>query len=87
MCRTFGLSTATYGWVGRRPTKDEMQRLTNTVCKTGRGLRMASSKLRNVIEGIVNLEASIGCRQMGLLRTMCGGPQPVAHSQERVGSG
>lgn len=68
-CRTFGLSKAAYGWVGRRPTKDEMQAVANAIWETGGGYFKAARGLRNVLEGgTLNLEAVIGIMQMCLLR-------------------
>ena len=66
-CRTFGVSKATYGWVGRRPTKVEMQRVSNAVWKAAGTAKMASPHLRNVVEGgNVKLEMVIASRQLGL---------------------
>ena len=68
MARAFGVSKATYGWVGRSPTQEEAKKVTTQVWKAAGSVGSASPNLRNVLEGgTLNLEAVIGCRQTSLL--------------------
>jgi len=72
-CRIFGVSQGTYGWMGRRPTKQEMQAVTNAIWKSAGGLQAAAPQLRNVLEGgTLNLEVVLGQRQLGMAwRRIC----------------
>jgi len=86
-CRTFGLSKAKYGWVGRTPTQQEMGRITNSVWKTVGGQRQAPQSVRNVVEGAnLNLEAVVGKSQLALAMKRVrreGNEQDVHWSPER----
>ena len=69
MCRVFGITRATYGWMTRRLTMAECNKITREIRGAAKGLRCGSRYLKNVVEGgTTNLYAMIGQRQAMMLK-------------------